>query len=70
MLTEHFAEVEVERWNAPLVELSTREAVREYLVGKGVAPQRAAARADAADVPLSVTKRGALVFGRRTRQQI
>ena len=65
MFAESFAEVEVERWNAPLVELPTREAVRDYLVGKGVEPPRAAARAAAADVPLSVTKRGALVFGRK-----
>jgi hypothetical protein len=66
MLAELFAEVEVERWNAPLLELPTREAVRDYLVGKGVEPPTAAARAEVADVPLSVTKRGALVFGRRT----
>jgi hypothetical protein len=65
MLGELFAEVEVERWNAPLVELPTREAVRDYLVGKGVEPRSAAARAEAAEVPLSVTKRGALVLGRR-----
>jgi SAM-dependent methyltransferase len=65
MLTEFFAEVEVERWNAPLVELPTREAVRDYLIGKGVEPRCAAARAEVADLPLSVTKRGALVFGRR-----
>ena len=63
MLAELFAEVEVEPWNAPLVELPTREAVRDYLVGKGVEPRSAEARAEVADVPLSVTKRGALVFG-------
>ena len=65
ILTELFAEVEVQRWDAPLVELPTREAVRDYLVGKGVEPRSAAARAEVADVPLPVTKRGALVFGRR-----
>ena len=64
ILTEFFAEVEVERWNAPLVELPTRQAVRDYLVGKGVEPGSAAARAEVADVPQSVTKRGALAFGR------
>jgi SAM-dependent methyltransferase len=64
-LSEFFGEVEVERWDAPLVELPTREAVRDYLVGKGVEPPSAAARAEAADVPLLVTKRGALVFGRK-----
>jgi SAM-dependent methyltransferase len=65
ILTELFAEIEVERWNAPLVELPTRDAVRDYLVGKGVEPRSAAARAEVADVPLCVTKRGALLFGRR-----
>jgi SAM-dependent methyltransferase len=65
MLTDLFAEVEVERWDAPLVELPTREAVRDYLVGKDVEPRSAAARAELADAPLLVTKRGALVFGRR-----
>jgi ubiquinone/menaquinone biosynthesis C-methylase UbiE len=65
ILTDLFAEVEIERWDAPLVELPTRAAVRDYLVGKGVEPRSAAARAELADAPLLVTKRGALVFGRR-----
>ena len=64
MLAEFFAEVEVERWEPPLLELPNREAVRDYLVGKGVEPRTAVGRAETADVPLSVTKRGALVFGR------
>ncbi len=38
--------------------------MRDYLVGKGVEPRSATARAEVADVPLSVTKRRALVFGR------
>ena len=53
MLAELFADVEVERWDAPLVDLPTREAVRDYLVGKGVAARSAAARAEVTDVPLS-----------------
>ena len=65
MLSELFAEVEVDRWDAPLLELPTEEAVRDYLVGKGVEPRSAAARAKVADAPLLVTKRGALVFARR-----
>ena len=65
MLAELFADVEVERSNAPLVDLPTQDAVRGYLVGKGVAPRSAAGRAEVTDVPLSVTKRGALMFGRR-----
>ena len=65
MLAERFADVEVERWDAPLLELPSREAVREYLVGKGVEPRRASAAAAGTDVPLTVTKRGALAFARR-----
>jgi SAM-dependent methyltransferase len=65
LLGELFADVEVERWDAPLIELPTRAALRDYLVGKGVDPARARAVAESSDVPLSVTKRGALVFGRK-----
>jgi hypothetical protein len=57
--------VEVERWDAPLLELPSRAAVRDYLIGKGTEPQRARAAAKTTDVPLSVTKRGALGFARR-----
>jgi SAM-dependent methyltransferase len=66
LLAEHFAEVEVERWDAPLLELPTQAAVRDYLVGKGVRLEDAQARAGTITVPLSVTKRGALAFGRKT----
>jgi SAM-dependent methyltransferase len=65
LVGERFAQVEVRRWDAPLLRLPGREAVRDYLLGKGVEPARAAAAAAEADVPLRVTKRGALVFARR-----
>jgi SAM-dependent methyltransferase len=65
LLGELFAEIEVERWDAPLVELPTTAAVRDYLIGKGVERGRAAADATTVQVPLRVTKRGALVFGVR-----
>ena len=64
LLGELFAELEVERWDAPLLELPSRAAVRDYLVGKGLDPERARAAAETTVVPLSVTKRGALAFGR------
>jgi len=38
--------------------------VRDYLVGKGTEPSAALEAARRVDVPLSVTKRGALVWGR------
>ena len=65
LLAELFAEVEVEPWDAPLLELPTRAAVRDYLLGKGVQPQVAESKAKSVTVPLSVTKRGALAFGRK-----
>jgi SAM-dependent methyltransferase len=65
LLAEQFAEVEVERWDAPLLELPTRAAVRDYLLGKGVQPQVAESKAGSVTVPLSITKRGALAFGRK-----
>jgi SAM-dependent methyltransferase len=65
LLGERFADVEVERWDAPLVELPSRRAVHDYLVGKGSDPERARAAAEVADVPLPVTKRGAIAFARR-----
>jgi ubiquinone/menaquinone biosynthesis C-methylase UbiE len=65
LLVERFTEVEVERWDARLLELPTRAAVRDYLIGKGVEPRVAEAEAEAVAVPLSITKRGALAFARK-----
>jgi SAM-dependent methyltransferase len=65
ILGELFGDVEVERWDAPLLELPSRRAVLDYLIGKGSDPQSARTAAENTDVPLSVTKRGALAFARR-----
>ena len=65
LLGDLFTDVEVERWDAPLLDLPTRDAVRDYLIGKGVEPVRAQAAAASAELPLSVTKRGALGFARK-----
>jgi SAM-dependent methyltransferase len=65
LVGEHFAAVEVERWDAPLLELPSRSAVRDYLLGKGVEQPVAEAHAETVEVPLRVTKRGALVFARK-----
>jgi SAM-dependent methyltransferase len=65
LIGERFDELEVRRWDAPLLHLPRRGDVRDYLLGKGVDPKRAATAADGVEVPLDVTKRGALVFARR-----
>ena len=65
LIGERFHDLEIERWDAPLLHLPARRDVRDYLIGKGVEPGRAAEAAESVEVPLDVTKRGALVFGRR-----
>ncbi len=65
LLGRLFDDVEVESWDAPLLELPGRAAVRDYLIGKGTEPDHAQAAADGVELPLKVTKRGALVFGRK-----
>jgi SAM-dependent methyltransferase len=67
LIGERFADVEVDGWDASLVELPNRRAVRDYLIGKGSDPDRARAAAEIADVPLRVTKRGAVAFARKRR---
>jgi SAM-dependent methyltransferase len=65
LLAERFGEVEVERWDAPLLTLPDRPAVSDYLVGQGIGAGPAHAAAAATPVPLTVTKRGALAFARK-----
>jgi SAM-dependent methyltransferase len=65
LLGDVFDVVEVERWDAPLLELPSRRAVHDYLIGKGCDPEKAQAAAEIADVPLSVTKRSALAFAHK-----
>jgi SAM-dependent methyltransferase len=65
LIGERFDELEIQRWDAQLLRLPSRADVRDYLIGKGVEPERAGAAADGVEVPLAVTKRGSLVFARR-----
>jgi hypothetical protein len=60
-----FSEGDVERWDAPLLELPDRQAVREYLIGKGLNRAQARRAADSVETPLQVTKRGSLLFARK-----
>jgi SAM-dependent methyltransferase len=60
-----FGQVEVERWDAPLVRLPDRDAVRDYLIARFVGPEDAAAAAERVAIPVAITKRGALIYARR-----
>ncbi|TYB38855.1 class I SAM-dependent methyltransferase [Actinomadura chibensis] len=62
---EVFGEVEVERWDAPLITLPDHGAVRDYLVARRVPRAEAAEAARRLRTPLPVTKRGSLVVARR-----
>jgi SAM-dependent methyltransferase len=65
LLARFFTEVEIEPWDAPLLDLPTSAAVRDYLIGQGVEPGVPRSTAETAAVPLLVTKRGALAFARK-----
>jgi hypothetical protein len=65
LLAQVFADVTVHPWDAPLVTLPSPAAIRDYLLGRRAPVEAADAAAHALPVPLHVTKRGALLVGRR-----
>ena len=65
LLADLFTAIQIEPWDAPLLELPTKAALRDYLIGKGVEQAAADAGAAGLEVPLLVTKRGALTFARK-----
>ncbi|GAA2793819.1 hypothetical protein [Saccharopolyspora taberi] len=60
-----FGDVEVLRWDGPLVRLPDRDAVALFLRGRGLPEQAARAAAARFATPLAVTKRGMLAWARR-----
>jgi SAM-dependent methyltransferase len=60
-----FGRVDVDAWDAPLVRLPDRDAVRDYLIARFVPRDDAARRAATVPVPVDVTKRGCVVYARR-----
>lgn len=65
LLRELFEKPEVKRWDCPLIELPAARAVCDYLIGNQETSDRAQAAAATTPLPLSVTKRGALLFARK-----
>ena len=61
-----FGRIEVERWDGPYITLPDREAVVTYLTAGGTSTGEAEAAAASLNVPLSVTKRGALIYARKS----
>jgi SAM-dependent methyltransferase len=61
-----FGQIEVQAWDAPLIRLPDADALRRYLFGRGMTDAATAARlANRKTFPLTITKRGALVYGRK-----
>jgi SAM-dependent methyltransferase len=60
-----FELVSVQRWDAPLVSLPDPAAVITFLRGRGLDSRAAKERAQQFATPMTVTKRGVLIWGRR-----
>ena len=58
---EVFGEVEVQSWDRPMFTLPDRDSVREYLLSRMADP----VLADNVETPVTITKRGCLVWGRK-----
>ena len=60
-----FGEVELDVWDGPYVHLPDREALGLYLRGRRLSPVAASRASRAIDTPLTLTKRGAIIFARK-----
>ena len=61
-----FGEVERDAWDGPYVHLPDREALTLYLRGRRLSPSDAERAANAIDTPLTLTKRGAIIYARKS----
>jgi SAM-dependent methyltransferase len=65
IISDHFTITEVVTWDAPAVRLPDGAAVALFLRGRGLSADEASLQAGRWKVPLSVTKRGCLIWARR-----
>lgn len=65
LVADFFDEIEVQCWDAALVHLPDRPALALYLRGRGLSETEIADAVDRIATPLTLTKRGALVYGRK-----
>lgn len=61
-----FTDLQVERWDGSFVRLPTRADLLEYTVGREADTDEAATFAKTAPMPFVLTKRGALLYARKT----
>jgi hypothetical protein len=65
IISDHFTIIEVVTWDAPAVWLPDGAAVALFLRGRGLSADEASLQAGRWKVPLTVTKRGCLIWARR-----
>lgn len=65
LIGQYFEIDQVEQWDAPLVRLPDREALRLYLRGRQLPAKTIARAIERVSTPLTLTKRGALIWGRK-----
>jgi len=64
LVSAYFENLEVERWDVPAMRLPDAEALALYLRGRGLSAAEIAAALPAIPTPLTLTKRGLLVYAR------
>ena len=62
LIADVFGNVEVDRWDGPYTRLPDRDAVALYLYGHGLPKHSVASAASRVPTPLTVTKRGAIMY--------
>jgi SAM-dependent methyltransferase len=65
IISDHFTITEVITWDTPAVRLHDRAAVALFLRGRGLSADEASLQAGRRNVPMTVTKRGLLIWARR-----
>lgn len=65
LVGEFFNDLEVIRWDDPLVHLPDQQALKLYLKGRGQSDAQIAEADGIASLTLTLTKRGALMTGRK-----
>jgi hypothetical protein len=65
IISEQFKITEVITWDTPAVHLPDRAAVALFLRGRGLGRQEASVQGDRSNTPLTVTKRGCLIWARQ-----
>lgn len=65
LIGDHFQEVEVERWDAPLLHLPDADALALYLRGRQLDEDQVHLAMSHVPTPVTLTKRGALFYARR-----